>query len=458
MIQPERIKSLNDIAAKNGAYVLYWMQQSQRASANPALELAISEANQRRLPVVVCFGLMADYPEANARHYTFMLQGLRDVDQQLRKRGIAFVVKLGRPDTVALSLSADAALLICDRGYLRHQKFWRHNVALKADCAVIQVEGDLVVPVELVSDKAEYAARTIRPRILRNRDEFLTDCVDGEADIPSIDIGLESDIDVADVERVIETLNVDRSVRPVRRFAGGTSEARARLETFIRNGLDGYADGRNEPSEWQCSFMSPYLHFGQISPVELALEVKDASDGQRNDKASYLEELIVRRELAANFVHFQPDYDRFDVLPSWARRTLHEHASDRREYPYTSAELERAETHDPFWNAAMREMVYTGFMHNYMRMYWGKKILEWSPTPEAAFATTLHLNNTYFLDGRDPSSYAAVAWCFGLHDRAWAERSIFGKIRFMNAAGLQRKFDMDRYITEVDKLVAAEKR
>jgi len=236
---------------------------------------------------------MADYPEANARHYTFILQGLRDVDQQLRKRGIALVVKLGRPDTVALSLSADAALLICDRGYLRHQKFWRQNVAAKANCAVIQVEGDVVVPVELVSDKAEYAARTIRPRILRNRDDFLTVSVDGEAEIPSIDIGLEGDIDVADVERVIETLNVDRSVGPVRRFAGGASEARVRLETFLRNGLDGYAHRRNEPSKWQCLFMSPYLHFGQISPVELALEVEDASDGRRDDKASYLEELIV---------------------------------------------------------------------------------------------------------------------------------------------------------------------
>ncbi len=456
MIHPERIKLLNGKAARSGAYVLYWMQQSQRATANPALELAISEANKLRLPLVVCFGLMADYPEANARHYTFMLQGLHDVGDELLRRGIAFVIKLGRPDNVALSLSADAALTVCDRGYLRHQKLWREKVAANADCAVIQVEGDVVVPIELASSKAEYGARTIRPKVLRYREDFLTECLDREIDTSSLGIGLESDIDLGDVEAVVDRLSVDRSIAPVRRFVGGTREAKARLESFLADGLEGYADGRNEPSAWQCSFMSPYLHFGNISPVDLALAVKDASGGGRDDKASYLEELIVRRELAANFVHFQPNYDRFEALPSWAKQTLQEHRSDKRDHVYTSAELERAETHDPFWNAAMREMVHTGFMHNYMRMYWGKKILEWSPDPETAFATTLRLNNRYFLDGRDPSSFTNVAWCFGLHDRAWAERSIFGKIRFMNAAGLQRKFDMERYLTEVDKLVAAE--
>ena len=456
MIYPERIKMLNGKPASSGAYVLYWMQQSQRATANPALELAISEANKLRLPLVVCFGLMADYPEANARHYTFMLQGLHDVREQLLRRGIAFVIKLGHPGRVALSLSADAALIVCDRGYLRHQKLWREKVAENADCAVIQVEGDVVVPVELASSKAEYGARTIRPKVLRHRDDFLTECLDREIDTSSLGIGLESDIDLGDVEAVVDSLNVDRSIAPVRRFVGGTREAKARLESFLADGLEGYADGRNEPSAWQCSFMSPYLHFGNISPVNLALAVKDASGAGRDDKASYLEELIVRRELAANFVHFQPNYDRFEALPSWARQTLQEHRSDKRDHVYTSAELERAETHDPFWNAAMREMVHTGFMHNYMRMYWGKKILEWSPDPETAFATTLCLNNRYFLDGRDPSSFTNVAWCFGLHDRAWAERSIFGKIRFMNAAGLQRKFDMERYLKAVDKLVAAE--
>jgi len=456
VIQSERIKDLNGEPARDGAYVLYWMQQSQRASGNPALEFAIREANARKLPVVVGFGLTDDYPEANARHFTFMLQGLRDVAVTLEDRGIAFVVRRGRPDTVALALGSDAALIVCDRGYLRHQRAWRDAVAAQAGCAVIQVEGDVVVPVELASEKSEYAARTLRPKILRHRDLFMAPMGEGTVDHSSLDIGVESDIDVADGDRAITSLTIDHSVRSVRRLIGGTTEARSRLDAFLRDGFDGYANGRNEPADWRCSFMSPYLHFGQISPVEVALAVRNARNAPNGDATSYLEELIVRRELATNFVQFEPAYDRFEALPNWARQTLADHAADRREHVYAPEDLQAAETHDPYWNAAMREMVHTGFMHNYMRMYWGKKILEWSPDPETAFTTTLRLNNKYFLDGRDPNSYANVAWCFGLHDRPWVERPIFGKVRYMNAAGLKRKFDIDRYVAEVDRLVASE--
>jgi len=456
VIHPERVKALSGEPDRDGAYVLYWMQQSQRAGGNPALEVAIHEANTRRLPVVVGFGLMDDYPEANARHYTFLLQGLRGVAAALRERGIAFIVRRGRPDAVALDLGGDAALIVCDRSYLRHQRAWRDAVAAKAGCPVIQVKGDVVVPVETASGKGEYAARTIWPKILRHRDRFISPCAEGEVDHPSLDLGLGADIDVSDVQRAVDALALDRSVRPVTRLSGGTVEARARLTAFLGDGFQGYAEGRREPGDWQCSFMSPYLHFGQISPVEVALAVKDADTRQDDDAAAYLEELIVRRELACNFVHFEPAYDRFEALPAWARQTLGDHAGDRRDPVYAAEDLEAAATYDPYWNAAMREMVHTGFMHNTLRMYWGKKILEWSPTPEAAFATALRFNNRYFLDGRDPNSYANVAWCFGLHDRPWAERPIFGKVRYMNAAGLKRKFDIDRYVAEVDRLVAVE--
>jgi len=196
--------------------------------------------------------------------------------------------------------------------------------------------------------------------------------------------------------------------------------------------------------------MSPYLHFGQISPVRLAMAVRDAKSGQESDRDGYLEELIVRRELAVNFVYYTQDYDRYTCLPEWARKTLAEHAGDPREHKYSQDVLESAQTHDPYWNAAMREMKQTGFMHNYMRMYWGKKILEWSETPENAFATTLAINNKYFLDGRDPNSYAGVAWVFGKHDRAWFERPIFGKVRYMAASGLERKCDIKAYVEKVD--------
>lgn len=456
MIEAERIRRLNDQPDRDGSFVLYWMQQSQRASGNAALELAIGMANDRKLPVVVGFGLMDDYPEANARHYAFMLQGLREVEATLGGRGIAFVLRRGAPDAVALDLAHAAAAIVCDGGYLRHQRLWRKRVGEAAACPVLRVEADVVVPVALASAKAEHAARTIRPRILRHRDQFLKPLPEQGVVRDARGLGLASDLDLADVDAVVAELKLDRTVPPVRRLAGGTTEARRRLAAFL-DAFAGYASGRNQPADWRCSFMSPYLHFGQISTVEIALAVREATAGSVEDKAAYLEELIVRRELAINNVAYNPAYDRYDGLPAWARRTLGEHATDPRPHLYDEKALAAAQTHDRYWNASMREMAHTGFMHNYMRMYWGKKILEWSPDAETAFAVTLSLNNRYFVDGRDPNAYTNVAWCFGLHDRAWTERPIFGKVRYMNAAGLERKFDIDRYVRAVDGLVAAER-
>ena len=234
-------------------------------------------------------------------------------------------------------------------------------------------------------------------------------------------------------------------------FKAGTSEAKRRFAEFLKNRLARYDQNSNQPQTDDISHMSPYLHFGQISPLYLALEISKAG-GPQSAKDAFLEELVVRRELAANFVHYVPDYDRYDCAPGWARKSLADHRRDRRPYVYSVAQLENAQTHDPYWNAAMREMACTGFMHNYMRMYWGKKILEWSPTPEEGFATTLALNNRYFIDGRDPNSYAGVAWIYGVHDRAWPERAIYGKVRTMNASGLERKCDIRAYVLKVDAL------
>jgi deoxyribodipyrimidine photo-lyase len=449
-----RVRPLNERPAAAGAYVLYWMQQSQRAAWNPALEHAVGEANRLRLPVVVGFGLTAAYPEANRRHYAFMLQGLREVEETLAARGIGFVLRLGPPDEVALALAKDAALVVCDRGYLRHQKQWRAAVAGGAPCAVVQVEGDVVVPVEEASDREESAARTLRPKLHRAWDAWLTSVE--ELPVERRRSGLRSEVDLTNLEKLLDRLALDHAVPAVRRLKGGTGAARERLEAFLADGLEGYAERRSEPAAMRCSLLSPYLHFAQISPVEVALRVREASAARAGDRAAYLEELIVRRELAMNFVHFNERYDRYDSLPGWARASLRAHARDRREATYDAAELERADTHDRYWNAAMREMVHTGYMHNYMRMYWAKKILEWSPTPEEAYSTALRLNNRYFLDGRDANSYANVAWTFGLHDRPWPERPVFGKVRSMTAGGLERKFDMASYLYSVERLVAAE--
>jgi deoxyribodipyrimidine photo-lyase len=456
MIEPERIRHLNGQGDRPGHYVLYWMQHSQRASFNPALSLAVLEANARDQPLVVGFGLTNAYPEANARHYAFMLQGLVEVREHLQERGIAFVIRRGAPEAVALALAGPASLVVCDRGYLRHQKQWREDLATKAACPVIQVEGDVVVPVDLVSGKREHAARTIRPKIHRHRERFLAAWPEVPVNRAATSLHLDSDVDLADGPGVLAGLDIDRSVKAVRRFAGGTGEARRRLAEFIDHRLDGYAAGRNEPADWRCSFLSPYLHFGQISPVEIALKIRQSDSGTHEDRAAYLEELIVRRELSMNYVNFTPEYDAYPSVPAWARQSLAAHRDDRRKHVYTQAQLEAAETHDPYWNAAMREMTYTGFMHNYMRMYWAKKIIEWTATPEQAFRMTLNLNNKYFIDGRGGTAYANVAWCFGLHDRGWTERAIFGKVRYMAASGLKRKFDMERYVTAVEDLVATE--
>ena len=446
-----RIQQLNDPAPDaDGGYVLYWMQQSQRAHANPALEYAIRLANERNQGVIVGFGLMVDYPEANRRHFAFMLEGLSETVAALHDRGIKCVARKGAPDQVALDLAQQASVVVCDRGYLRHQRQWRRHVAAHAAKQVIQVEGDTVVPVGAVSDKREYAARTIRPKIGKLREAHLQSIRETEPRKSSLPLSIKSDIDLRRPDAVLQGLSFDDDVGRSDRFIGGTSQARRRLRRFILKHLDGYGDARNDPGSPQCSELSPYLHFGQISPVEIALKIMAAKSGTQEDKEAFLEELIVRRELAVNFVYFEPDYDTCACLPGWARETLKTHRDDERPHRYTRAEMENAETHDAAWNAAMREMRITGYMHNYMRMYWGKKILEWTNTPEYAYATALYLNNKYFIDGRDPVSYASVAWLFGLHDRPWKERPVFGKVRYMNQNGLRRKFDIDAYIRRVD--------
>ncbi|SEP67895.1 deoxyribodipyrimidine photo-lyase [Microlunatus flavus] len=448
-IQAERVQSLNDDAvAEDGAYVLYWMQQAQRTELNHALEYAVRRANDLGQPLLVAFGLMDDYPEANRRHYHFMVQGLVDVEQALAKRHITFVVQRGNPADVALRLAKDASVVVCDRGYLRPQREWREKVAEQAGRSVVQVESDVVVPVELVSDKKESAARTIRPKITRHLDRFLVPLP--KATLKDTGSPKADGEDLSDVDALLDRLGLDDDVPVVPLFTGGTSAGKKVLRDFLRDHFDVYAEHRNQPQTSDVSHMSKYLHFGQLSPVYIALEAQEMPASENRD--DFLEELIVRRELPMNFVYYEPRYDAYAAIPDFARTTLSEHEDDEREHVYTRAQLEDAETHDEYWNAAMREMRATGYMHNYMRMYWGKKILEWSSTPQHGHATTLYLNNKYFLDGRDANSFSNVAWVYGQHDRGWTEREVFGKVRYMNAAGLERKAKPKEYVAKVDEL------
>ncbi len=453
MIDETRIQILNEPPVdESKQYVLYWMQASQRTRCNHALEAAIAKGNQLGKPVLVCFGLMDDYPEANARHYAFLLEGLRDVEVALRGRGMKFVVKHGQPFEAALHYGKDACLIVCDRGYLRHQKAWRDKVADGAKVRVVEIEADVVVPVEVASDKHEFAARTIRPKIHKHWDTYLKPLRATAPKQLSLRLGVEGDIDVSDPETALKKLKVDRSVHASPTYRGGEVEAQRRIDAFVDHQLAGYAEGRNEPVADHSSHMSMYLHFGQVSPIDLALRVRDAKKGPREDRDSFLEELIVRRELSMNFVNFHPHYDHFDCLPDWAKKTLADHADDPREKTYTLEQLEAAKTDDPYWNAAQMEMVVTGFMQNYMRMYWGKKILEWTTSPKTAYEQTVFLNNKYELDGRDANSWANIAWIYGLHDRPWTRRKVFGTIRYMNAGGLERKFDIEKYVEKVEGL------
>lgn len=452
LIHPARVQTLKRQPPQKGGYVLYWMQQSQREACNHALEYAIQTANELNLPVLVCFGLTAGVPDANFRHYVFMLEGLKETQSALAKRKILMVVRIGSPDGVALSLGRKAAAIVCDRGYLRYQKAWRERLAEAARCPVIQVESNVIVPVEAASPKAEWAARTLRPKIHSALNTFLVEPTPTQVKHSAMHLDIEG-VDLKDMNKVLQRLRIVETVPAVSRlFLGGTSQAEKRFADFLHTRLARYHQNGNQPQTDDVSHMSPYLHFGQISSLYLALQVRRSPDGYGASAEAFLEELIVRRELACNFVHYTSDYDRFSCIPKWAKATLADHRQDNRAYVYPESRLELAQTHDPYWNAAMREMRHTGFMHNYMRMYWGKKILEWSGSPEQAFQMTLALNNKYFLDGRDPNAYAGVAWIYGTHDRAWKERPVFGKLRYMAASGLERKCDIHAYIEKVDAL------
>lgn len=480
MIHTERIQVLNrpakfenhpwEVSPTDGPFVVYWMQASQRASCNHALEYAIRQSNTLQKPLVVYFGLTDDFPEANLRHYQFLLEGLVDVKRDLEAIGIQFLLLHNSPEQGAIQLSKSAALLVTDAGYLRIERAWRSAVAEQAVCPVVQVETNVIVPVTTASPKEEYSAATLRSKLQKVLHGYLEPLEESKSQISSLGLDLlpylkgkdlehtlpPAVLSLADLDATLDQLRLDQSVDPVSGFQGGSKEAGRRLDAFIVQRLPGYGEGRNVPGGDGTSQLSPYLHFGQISPLEIALRVMEAGVEERShstrDQEAFLEELIVRRELSMNYVHYNPDYDRYESLPAWARATLAKHLEDPRPWLYSEEELEQAKTHDPYWNAAQQEMKLTGKMDGYMRMYWGKKILEWSQTPKEGFDIALKLNNKYSLDGRDPNGFAGIAWCFGKHDRPWTERSIFGNVRYMNDKGLERKFKMKGYLDKVQKI------
>ncbi|HZS25859.1 MAG TPA: deoxyribodipyrimidine photo-lyase [Candidatus Angelobacter sp.] len=433
----------------HGRCVVYWMQRSQRALDNPALEVAVKAANQLGKPCVVFFAPVPFYPHANLRHYHFLNQAIPDIAAGLKERGIGFVLRR-YPEHHLLKFcqEVDAALVVGDENPMREPEHWRQIVAGKIRVPFWTVDADVIVPSKLLM-KEQYGAYTARPVIRRLLSEFLKPLGNTQAKFqwkaPS---GLESLPPDADITSGWE---LDRSVPPVEAAIGGTREALKKLKYFVKSGLAHYVIDRNKPELDATSHLSAYLHFGHIGPHTVALAIEKAQ-APKAAKEAFLEQLIVRRELAVNFVRFNPDYDNFESAAAWAHKSLAEHAADLRKI-YSEHQLENAQTHDPLWNAAQRQMVVTGFMHNYMRMYWAKKILEWSKTPARAYQTAVYLNDKYELDGRDPNGYAGIAWAIvGKHDRPWFERPVFGKIRYMSFNSTSKKFDSKKYIQEMENL------
>ncbi|WP_246599578.1 deoxyribodipyrimidine photo-lyase [Clostridium lacusfryxellense] len=450
LILQERIKNLNNKNIIDNPFVVYWMQCSQRVEYNHALEYAISRANELKKPLIVYFGLTDNFPEASERHYYFMLQGLKEVKLELAKKNIKMIIRKISPQIGALEISSFAALMVVDRGYLRIERQWRSYLSQNAKCTVVQVETNVIVPIEEASQKEEYSAAYLRRKISKKLEDYILPLRSSACSEPFVNVGITYDqYDIEDIDKAICELSINKEVKRVPYYMGGTRNAKILLEDFITNKLSHYSELKNEPGLSYDSSLSPYLHFGQISPLYIYMKLMDV---HIEDKKDFLEELIIRRELSMNFVFYNDEYDSYESLPSWAKNTLEKHSVDYREFSYSLEELEDGKTHDLYWNAAQKEMTFTGKMHGYMRMYWGKKILEWSKTPQEAFKTAIYLNNKYLLDGRDANGFAGVAWCFGKHDRPWGERNIFGMVRYMNDKGLKRKFDMDRYLHKIEAI------
>ena len=455
---PDRVRQLNTQRLRRDAkYVLYWAQMNRRVAFNHALLYAAELANENDLPVLVYEGLTCSYPYASDRFHTFILEGVADTERQLRKLGIGFIFHLRRrsmdPDDALYRLAENAAALVTDDYPVFVARQYNASVSVKLPIPYYVVDSSCIVPMSLLT-KREWAAYTIRPKIKKLLPKYLKPVsiprVRRKFRLPLPD--LHTPVIPIKIPQLAASCEIDHSVRPSPLFRGGSAEAKRQLNQFLRKGLNRYANLSNQPSAKATSGLSPYLHFGHISSLEVALRVQQYAQEHKLIPDEFLEELIVRRELAFNFARHTEDIQSLDSLPDWARRTLSKHARDKREYVYTRDQFDRAQTHDELWNAAQKELLITGKIHGYYRMYWGKKIIEWSTTHEEALATMIYLNDRYALDGRDPNTYTNILWCFGLHDRPWAERPIFGQVRYMSYEGMRRKTDVDAYLSQIKEL------
>jgi deoxyribodipyrimidine photo-lyase len=457
----ERIRRLNDRPERSGAdFVLYWIQMYHRAEQNWALTAAIQAANRLGLPLVAYQALEPAPPGDNDRIYRFILEGVAELFERFAGRGIRYHFHMWRPDEAQENplhrLALRAALVLTDDFPAFVVPDRSSRLAAWVDVSVLAVDGNGIVPQAAIPGE-QYGAYTLRPRIRRLLPEHLRSIPEPELKRDSLDLPLdvpETTVSPETIDALIAASPIAHTVPPSPFYRGGRQEGLTRLARFIAGPLKEYGTARNQPGAERTSRLSAYLHFGQIGAQEVALRVREASSVAAEHRDAFLEELIVRRELAFNFCRYNRHHRSLVGLPSWARETLQAHAADPRPHVYSSRELEAARTHDYLWNAIQAELLTTGAMFGYYRMYWGKKIIEWSRTPAKAQATMIRLHEKYALDGRDPNTYSNILWCFGKHDRPWSERPVVGTVRYMSLGGMETKTDVAAYVERVDRWCA----
>ncbi len=453
--------------------VVYWMSRDQRIFDNWALISACEIALKSKKPLIIVFCLRNNFLNATFRHYKFMLEGLSEIQKEAEELNIPFVLLSGDPENKIPDFvsKADASCLITDFDPVKIKNEWKVKVSAAIKTGFYEVDAHNIVPCWTASGKQEYGAYTLRPKIKRMLPAYLTDFPTAcYSDYLKASKKFQPFFITEKIKSLIdnETNALKNSRIELLGFVArensliahesdmhlksGSSAALKRLEIFIDKKIRLYDKFKNDPNKDVTSGLSPYIHFGQISAQRIVLEINKS--GLNDDiKESFLEELIVRRELADNYCFYNKDYGYFKGLPEWSKNSLNVHRFDKRPYLYQTVQFENAETHDELWNAAQMQMVKTGKMHGYMRMYWAKKILEWCRHPEEALEIAIYLNDKYSLDGRDSNGYAGIAWSIGgLHDRPWGERSIFGKIRYMNYSGCKKKFNINSYVESINKI------
>ncbi|MCE5295568.1 MAG: deoxyribodipyrimidine photo-lyase [Euryarchaeota archaeon] len=445
----DRVRRIKDIRYVKGN-VVYWMSREQRIEDNWSLIYAIETARSYGSKLCVAFCLPPEYLGSTIRQYSFMLDGLKEVSDGLRRLGVGFYLLEGYPEIEFPSFlsSVDAGLLITDFDPLDVNRRWKSRVAGEIDIAMHQVDSHNIVPCWKVATRRISTYDTFRKRITPLLALYLVEY----PSIEGMDDRWDEDEDRIDWDGALARTVVDKSVPPVRWITPGEASAKKMLSDFCKGRLFSYDARKMNPVESGQSDLSPYIHFGNISAQRIALEVKKV-DAPDKEKEGYLEQLIVKKELADNFCLHTPEYDTTGAFPIWARRSLDEHRSDPREHVYSVKELEGAKTHDPLWNAAQTELLKIGKIHGSLRAYWAEKILEWSRRPEDALAAALHLNNKYSLDGNDPAGYTGISMVVGgLYGRPWRTKDVIGKLEKHSYTQERFSYDVHAYYDRVAKL------